>query len=71
MGFSLQPIWQHGFARVWKSVPRTGQRRLSADILSTLLSHAIFRGAENGRMIRTIRHTLPCPAIAGAAGGAA
>ena len=26
--------------------------------------------AETGRMIRTIRHTLPCPAIAGATGGA-
>jgi hypothetical protein len=71
MGFALQPHWQHGFTCVWKRAARTGQRRFSADILSTLLARAIFRNAENGRMIRTIRHTLPCPAIAGAAGGAA
>ena len=71
MGFALQPHWQHGFTCVWQRVAETGQRRFSADILSTLLAHAIFRGTENGRMIRTIRHTLPCPAIAGAAGGAA
>ena len=71
MGFAMQPHWQHGFTCVWQHAAGTGQRRFSADILSTLLAHAIFRGAENGRMIRTIRHTLPCPAIAGAAGGAA
>jgi len=35
------------------------------------LAHGIFRDAENGRMIRIIRRTLPCPASAAAAGGAA
>ena len=71
MGFSLQPIWQHGFTCVWKRAAGTGQRRFSADIPSTFLAHGIFRDAENGRMIRIIRHALPCPAISGAAAGAA
>jgi len=71
MEFSLQPVLQRQFTALWQHLPKTGQKRFSTDAGSTFLVHGIFRDAANGRMIRIIRHALPCPASATAARGAA